>query len=231
MTAVDTSESPPHQVDLYPVLPAILTRNAAALGALEKPLGDLLAAPQVTALRYCFSAPPYPPALDALLSLAQSHDVAVIAAPHGEDLQTLTRLINALPLEKIDGIHLETLAAFKALPPRKSGKNAFQIGCSCSCLDEAMRAGEAGADYVSFPAAETTLFQQWALMTELPSVAELLQDISPASLQPGSEIEKAVAAAQAGADFIAFPVGDSPAAWPENERLFQALLATFTTRA
>ena len=69
----------------------------------------------------------------------------------------------------------------------------LQLGVFCGASrDAAMRAGEAGADYIAFDAAEIDLISWWAELMEVPVVAEGVAD--PAG---------AAALARVGADFVA----------------------------
>ena len=169
------------QCDLYPVIPSL-----HALTGLQEQLPSLLAGEAVTALRLCFDSPLKWNQLDAFRQMVWNHDVALILAP--ADLS----LLRDIPLTETDGIHLASLAEVKPLASRKDRPKNLQIGCTCLTLDDAMQAGERGADYVSLPASSLPSLTQWSLFAELPAVAE---DVHTS--------EEARAAAEAGADFLA----------------------------
>ncbi|GBR23603.1 thiamine phosphate pyrophosphorylase [Acetobacter orleanensis NRIC 0473] len=104
-----------------------------------------------------------------------------------------------------DGVHLSTGFAEASIKDvRRQIADALQLGVSVGgSRDAAMRAGEAGADYVSFstaipvaaaegeaPESLTDLVRWWCLVMELPAVVEVE---APAQV---------AAFAQVGADFI-----------------------------
>ena len=178
--------------DLYPVIPSL-----QALDELQEQLPPLLAGEAVTALRLCFDTPVKKHQLDKVRQMVWKHDVALILAP--ADL----RLLRDIPLDEIDGVHLSTLSDVRPFASRKDRPKTLQIGCTCLTLDDAMLAGEHGADYVSLPAAALPALTQWNLFAELPSVAEHV-----------CTAEEARAASQAGADFLAItmdPAADAVA--------------------
>lgn len=117
-----------------------------------------------------------------------------------------------------DGVHLSTsFAAASVKEVRRQIGDDLQLGVSVGgSRDAAMRAGEAGADYISFstaipvvpaegeaPESLTDLVRWWGLVMELPAVVEVE---APAQVEPF---------AQAGADFIQ----PGPAFW-ENPSLW-----------
>ncbi|MCL1562596.1 thiamine phosphate synthase [Parasaccharibacter sp. TMW 2.1886] len=167
--------------DLYPVIPSL-----PALTQLQAQLPPLLAQEAVTALRLCFDRPPERKQLDAVRQMAWERDVALILAPANLDL------LHGLSLKESDGVHLSSPKDVKTFAGRRDRPEAFQIGCHCLTLDDAMLAGEQGADYVSLPAIGLTALKQWSLFAELPVVAEHV-----------CTTEEALAATQAGADFLA----------------------------
>ncbi|ACI51274.1 thiamine-phosphate pyrophosphorylase [Gluconacetobacter diazotrophicus PA1 5] len=137
-------------------------------------------------------------AVDVLRPVAQERDVAFILNGR-PDLARRTGC---------DGVHIDApdlqdgteLARIRAI----LGED-LQLGVSCrDSRDLAMRAGEAGADYVSFGAffpsasvetpvlADPALLAWWTTMMELPVVA--IGGITPANCAP---------LVQAGADFLA----------------------------
>ncbi|MGK7867891.1 thiamine phosphate synthase [Falsiroseomonas sp. E2-1-a20] len=133
-------------------------------------------------------------AAEALLPVAQAHDVAVLM----NDRMDLAKRAGC------DGVHLgqsdgDPVAARKLL-----GTEAM-IGVTCHASRHlAMQAGEAGADYVAFGAffptgtkrtehvAETDLLEWWSEMFEIPCVA--IGGITAANCAP---------LVRAGADFLA----------------------------
>lgn len=177
--------------DLYPVIPSL-----HALSELQEQLPALLAHEAVTALRLCFDSPLKQDQLETLRQMAWGHDVALILAP--ADLG----LLKDVPLNRIDGVHFTRPADVKTFASRKDRPRDLQIGCTCQTLDDAMSAGEQGADYICLPASGPSSLTQWSLFAELPSVAE---DVRTA--------DEALAAIQAGADFLAItltpPAGEA----------------------
>ncbi|MXV43663.1 thiamine phosphate synthase [Saccharibacter sp. 17.LH.SD] len=171
--------------DLYLTLP-VQHDPATVLSTLP----DILQIESVTALRLCCDTAPETTFMTQLTALLHPHNVALILAP------TSTILLPSLPLDKIDGLHLPSSHELKALSNIHSTKrNNLQIGCSCTTLDDAMHAGEHGADYVAFPAEETLAITQWSFMAELPSVADSV-----------TNQETAQEAIDAGADFLGIPL-------------------------
>ena len=167
--------------DLYPVIPSL-----TALTAVQEQLPSLLADDSVTALRLCFDKPLERKQLETVRQMAWERNVALILAPAS------LNLIQGVSLKDSDGIHLARLQDVKTFANRKDRPGSFQIGCTCLTLDDAMSAGEQGADYVSLPAVNLSALTQWSVFAELPAVAEHV-----------CTAEEARAAAQAGADFLA----------------------------
>ncbi|MEO0390369.1 MAG: thiamine phosphate synthase [Pseudomonadota bacterium] len=100
-------------------------------------------------------------AADALREVTHARDVALV-------LSGATELAERLGL---DGVHLgpgqPVRAARKALGP-----DAIVGAYSGASRHDGLTAGEAGADYIAFDAAETEIFTWWSDMIELPVVAE-----------------------------------------------------------
>ncbi|MCT6855950.1 MULTISPECIES: thiamine phosphate synthase [Bombella] len=170
--------------DLYPILPSL-----QLLTELQDRLPPILEMESVTALRLCFDRTLKHSLLDSLRQMVWSYNVALILAP--SDLG----LLCDIPLTEIDGLHLSRPAEVKTLINRKDKPKNLQLGCSCLTLDDAMSAGEQGADYISLPATALTAITQWSLFAELPIVAEHI-----------TAVEDGAAAAKAGADFLAIPL-------------------------
>lgn len=167
--------------DLYPVIPSL-----HALTAVQEQLPSLLDSDSVTALRLCFDRPLKRSQLETVRQMAWDRNVALILAPAS------LNLLQGISLKESDGIHLSNLRDVKTFASRKDKPSSFQIGCTCLTLDDAMSAGEQGADYVSLPAANLPALTQWSVFAELPAVAEHV-----------CTAEEARAVAQAGADFLA----------------------------
>lgn len=187
MTNQDASDMTQHTMmmgcDLYPTI-----SDAAYLPEALPHLAAIASHQHVTAMRLCLSSPVESAIFAALTDLLYRHDVALIVAP------TQNVSLDTLPLDQIDGVHVSHAVDLKNIPTTYRKKSlSLQTGCSCSTLDEAMRAGELGADYVAFPATETVSISQWSLVTELPCVADAI-----------SSLEQAQQARLAGADFLGF---------------------------
>lgn len=113
-----------------------------------------------------------------------------------------------------DGIHLSNY--IRVGEARRRMGEDYNIGANCmASRHAAMEAGEAGADYVSFSPASAPevieLIGWWSEMTNLPCLAEGVQDELTARR-----------VAEAGADFVAFTMGEAdPAAfaWLANRGL------------
>lgn len=153
--------------DFYPVISDDKTISEAIPHLIK-----LVSYPNVTALRLCITKTPSLSALKELTHLLYQHDIALILAP------SHSHLIEHLPLDKIDGIHLNNLQDLKTtLTIIQKKKLTLQTGCFCTTLDEAMCAGEQGADYIAFPAEESASIAQWSLMAQLPSIADNSNDL------------------------------------------------------
>jgi thiamine-phosphate pyrophosphorylase len=117
-----------------------------------------------------------------------------------------------------DGVHLDSADADVAAARRVLGDD-LQLGVFCGgSRDGAMRAGEAGADYVAFgpyDGADDDLLGWWAELMELPVVAEGVESVALCA-----------AAARAGADFVAVRdvVWRDPAGPAQAARALQAAL-------
>ncbi|EHH67601.1 thiamine phosphate synthase [Gluconobacter morbifer] len=169
--------------DLYPVLPASFD-NDDMLATLP----IILAHPEVTALRIPGDHRLNETELNTLLKFLHESEVALIVDV-GTDLST------AVPelLGESDGLHAPDPLQLTAL--RKQLEGDIQIGCRCQTRDDAMKAGETGADYVAFTPTELDILRWWVSVMELPAVAEEI-----------TTPEAAVSARKAGADFLAIPL-------------------------
>lgn len=110
---------------------------------------------------------------DALREIAHARDIPLVIEDH-------VLMVERLGL---DGVHLSDATRPVRKLRKDMGADAI-IGCFCgSKRHEAMTAGEAGADYVSFgpvgasalgtgDQAARELFEWWSTMIELPVVAE-----------------------------------------------------------
>jgi len=145
-----------------------------------------------------------PSLVNGLQEVVQNRDVALLVE---DDLDFALK-------SGADGIHL-TNPVRVGEARRKLGGDA-NIGAHCfASRHMAMEAGEAGADYVSFSPADAPevieLIGWWSEMTNVACVAEGVQD----ELTARRVVE-------AGADFVAFILGESdPAAfgWLANRSL------------
>ncbi|MBS1104475.1 thiamine phosphate synthase [Gluconobacter sp. Dm-62] len=169
--------------DLYPVLPAGFSLDAAL-----DVLRDVLALPEVTALRLPCGWTPEKAQLSQLVDLLHANGVAMIlevGLPLSGTSQSL--------LGTCDGLHAACVEDLITL--RKTVGSDMAIGCVCTNRDDAMKAGESGADYVAFPAGEKELVTWWSSVMELPGVAENILTTDDGAL-----------ALAAGADFLAIPL-------------------------
>jgi thiamine-phosphate pyrophosphorylase len=122
---------------------------------------------------------------------------------------------------EIDGVHLTRLPAkLGALRQRLGPERILGVACGLSRHD-AMIAGEAEADYVSFagePEALLEIAGWWAALMTVPCVAEGV-----------AGPDQAAALAAAGADFIL----PAPSLWrsPDPIRALEALAAAIRPRA
>lgn len=169
--------------DLYPVLNAGFDVQTAL-----ETLPSILSLPRVTALRLPEHWNPEPEDLARLTDLLHANEVAMICEISGE----LTGLAKPL-LENCDGLHLTTVDMLPVI--RKVVGDNMQLGCACATRDDAMKAGESGADYVAFSTPEAGVLSWWVSVMELPAVADGI-----------SSTEQAAAAVAAGADFLAVPL-------------------------
>lgn len=118
----------------------------------------------------------------ALMPVTRQHNIALMLT----DLPSLARELDC------DGVHLSRHSPLLVDARQMIGNN-LQLGISCGASrDEAMLAGEAGADYVALENAPSELIEWWADIAELPLVAE---DVT--------SIEAARAMIASGADFLA----------------------------
>lgn len=185
----------PPQSDLIPHLPQIIA---------------VLQHHSVSALR--ISAPEKRSAsqLDALIEACHLHDVALIVELSAENLTDSKDF-----LQKIDGFHLKDASLLEKLISFLPKKYTQQIGVTASDLDDAMQAGETGADYISFSPLLSEQIALWNRITELPCVAEPLE-----------EEAHILSALQAKADFLGFSLklNDSDALFLQNlEKLTDSL--------
>ncbi|MFT9115330.1 MAG: thiamine phosphate synthase [Acetobacter malorum] len=168
----------------------------------------------------------HPPAA-VLLRLADAPDAELIkhiqtiqSVVHAQDIALMLEDRPALAARTgCDGVHLSTgFAEASVKDVRKQIGDDLQLGVSVGgSRDAAMRAGEAGADYISFstaipvvpaegeaPESLTDLVRWWCLVMELPAVVEVEE---PAQIAAFEEV---------GADFIqpgpAF--WENPSLWP-----------------
>ncbi|NVN03433.1 MULTISPECIES: thiamine phosphate synthase [Asaia] len=94
-----------------------------------------------------------------------------------------------------DGVHLTSSPA-QCLTAREELGRDLQLGVFCgTSRDDAMNAGELGADYISIAPNAPDLVAWWSQMMELPIIAE---DIETE--------EQALAMIKANADFLAVPL-------------------------
>ncbi|QEH94945.1 thiamine phosphate synthase [Gluconobacter thailandicus] len=169
--------------DLYPVLPANFDATV-----LFDTLPALLAHSEVTALRLPATHTLDKPQFSRLLALLHDNDVALML-----DVPDGVSTLSADLLKVADGLHAPSA---DSLPPlRKLAGDNIQIGCLCQSRDEAMLAGERGADYIAFAVEHTDMIRWWTSVMELPAVAENVQTV-----------EEAATATAASADFLAIPL-------------------------
>lgn len=129
-----------------------------------------------TRARHCVSA---------IRQTVQSHGTALILT----DLPALAQELGC------DGVHL-TSNPSRCLTAREELGRDLQLGVSCgTSRDDAMNAGELGADYIAIAPNATDLVTWWSQMMELPVIAE---DIETA--------EQALAMIKANADFLSIPL-------------------------
>lgn len=159
----------PARCQLYLAAPADLPEDFAAT------LAAVLEAAEIACLRL-----PARPGIGELVRLAQGRGTAVVIA----DDPALADELGA------DGMHLAGLEAYGAARGRLGPDAIIGVHCDHSRHD-AMEAGEAGADYVSF-AGDLELVRWWAELMLVPVVAEL------------ESLDQATDFAAAGAEFIAF---------------------------
>jgi thiamine-phosphate pyrophosphorylase len=176
---------------LYLAAPAELPEDFAAA------LAAVLDAAEIACLRL-----PARPGIGDLIRLAQGRGTAVVIAGN----PALADELGA------DGVHLVGLEAYGAARGRLGPDAIIGVHCDRSRHD-AMEAGEAGADYVSF-AADLELVRWWAELMLVPVVAEL------------DHLDQAADFAAAGAEFIL--LGDAlwndPGGAPAAIRQVESLL-------
>ncbi|MEJ5142260.1 thiamine phosphate synthase [Gluconobacter albidus] len=169
--------------DLYPVLQTGFDMDAA-LAVLH----DILPLPEVTALRLPRGWTPEKAQLSKLVALLHANGVALIPEVDVPLSGTSDSLLGIC-----DGLHVACVEDLTTL--RKTVGSDMPIGCHCDNRDDAMKAGESGADYVAFPAGDLELVKWWSSVMELPGVTENVTTPTDASL-----------AIAAGADFLAIPL-------------------------
>jgi thiamine-phosphate pyrophosphorylase len=172
---------------LYLPSPPVL-QHAGGLAAFETALDKALALRiDIACLRLSVAGLDDGAARDLLERIAakvQPRGIALLVEDRA-DLVTRT---------KIDGVHLNHLPATLSTLRRQLGSDyILGVGCALSRHD-AMLAGEAEADYVSFAGEAAALLEVagwWAALMTVPCVAESV-----------AGIEQAAALADAGAEFI-----------------------------
>ena len=158
----------PARCQLYLAAPADLPADFATT------LAGVLGAAEIACLRL-----PAKPGIADLVRLAQGRGTAVVIAGN----PALADELGA------DGVHITGLEAYGAARGRLGPDAIIGVHCDRSRHD-AMEAGEAGADYVSF-AADLELVRWWAELMLVPVVAEL------------DGLDQAADFTAAGAEFIA----------------------------
>ena len=160
---------PPARCQLYLAAPADLAPDFSAT------ISDILDQVEVACLRL-----PSEPTAQNLVRLAQARGTAVVIDGDAEIAAALDA----------DGVHLDDLEKYN-LARRRLGKDAI-VGVYCGLSrDRAMRAAEAGADYVAL-GPDLDLVRWWAEIMVVPVLAEL-----------GEALDRASEFAAAGAEFIA----------------------------
>jgi thiamine-phosphate pyrophosphorylase len=158
----------PARCQLYLAAPAELPAD------FHSSLAAMLAAVEVACLRL-----PPAPAVAELVRLAQSHGTAVVLDGNPEMAAGLAA----------DGVHLTDLRDYADARNRLGADAIIGVHCDRS-RHQAMEAGEAGADYISF-GADLALVRWWAELMVVPVVAEL------------ESMDQAADFVAAGAEFIA----------------------------
>jgi thiamine-phosphate pyrophosphorylase len=138
----------------------------------------------------CLRLPPAP-AVAELVRLAQAHGTAVVLDGNPEMAAQLAA----------DGVHLTDFRDYTDARNRLGADAIIGVHCDRS-RHQAMEAGEAGADYISF-AADLDLVRWWAELMVVPVVAEL------------EAVDQAADFIAAGAEFISLG-GDF---WSESAAL------------
>lgn len=164
----------------------LATPPLAGAGSFAPLLTQALSAGDIASLLIRFAVEPLrerEAILRALAPIAQEKGVAVLAE---NDL-------NAALRAGVDGVQIDDDAALAAAVRKLSPRYIVGAG-NCATRDDAMRAGEAGADYVLLdperPADLIARVEWWAALFNTPCVAraETLEMVAPL--------------ARAGADFI-----------------------------
>jgi len=185
--------------DLYPVLPASFEADA-----LFDILPALLAHPEVTALRFPIKHTLDKAQFSRVLALLHDNDVALML-----DVPDGFSALSADLMKVADGLHAPSADSLPTL--RKLAGDDIQIGCLCQSRDEAMLAGESGADYIAFAVDHAAMIRWWTSVMELPAGAENIQTV-----------DEAATATTASADFLAIPLKLDGT----DETLFSSLLAS-----
>lgn len=121
----------------------------------------------------------------AIRPLTRQRDIALMLT----DLPELARR------EDCDGVHISVGSSLRDTARAALGPD-LQLGIACGASrDEAMQAGEAGADYIALSPDAAEIAQWWSQVMELPIVAENLKNIADATRMQA-----------AGVDFLAFEI-------------------------
>ncbi|QDH16351.1 thiamine phosphate synthase [Swingsia samuiensis] len=168
--------------DLYPTLPLHYEIKDAL-----KFLPPLLSSPNVSALRLSFSTPLTEDHFFQLRDILHQNDVALILDIGENKSPSIPPYI----YKSLDGLHSSLAQNIQHL--RKTTPENIQLGCFCHTRDEAMQAGESGADYISFGLNNLDLIKWWGSVMELPTVAEAI-----------TSTKDAINAKTAQADFLSF---------------------------
>ncbi|WP_025885935.1 thiamine phosphate synthase [Asaia prunellae] len=123
--------------------------------------------------------------VNAIRSTVQAHGTALILT----DLPALAQELGC------DGVHLSGHPS-RCLTAREELGKDLQLGVYCdTSRDDAMNAGELGADYISIAPNAPDLVAWWSQMMELPVIAENIETA-----------EQALVMIKANADFLAIPL-------------------------
>lgn len=154
----------------------LITPQAVELSSFPNRLAAVLDAVEVACLRLALASndeDEVARTADSLREVAHARDVALVIERH----------LNMVERLGLDGVHLTDGARSVRAARKALGEDAI-VGAYCGASrHDAMSAGEAGADYVSFgpvaatglgdgTVAEDGLFEWWSQMIEVPVVAE-----------------------------------------------------------